>query len=287
MNILKSRLYNSFNSKYKTNNAFSQFNSFFVKPHRNYINSFNVSFSGNMDTFEKLSNEEKAILRQQRKLKEKAEKQAHYESIQKRKEEEKINQLHIKNIRILSPNLVSGETFSNRSDLSELKSAGIDTMIDLRDVEDAELQKKCINSRINYLQIPLTGVVLLNDKNYFYRGKDKSLHAKKEFIEALKIMFNAINSSNCYMACQYGIDRTNIGILLNYFLNKDYNGNTPKILCWDFERLVTKTNQDIKLIKKLYKAMDDSQKAELGILNLEETDSLKNKIYKLKSKNHS
>ena len=200
----------------------------------------------------------------------------------------KIRQLNISNFRITNSKLISGSSFRDRSenDFETLKKSGITTMIDLRSTEDEILQKKCIDSKINYFKFPLDGVVLLNDDKFFYRNKDKSLHIKDDFIEMLKKFFNTLNNNKCYMACQHGIDRTNVGILLNYFFNKDTNKNiVPQLLCWDFERKVTKTNQSIALMKKIYKAMTDEQKAELGLSGEQASLKFQEKISKLKSKN--
>jgi len=198
----------------------------------------------------------------------------------------KIRELKISNLRILSSKLATGATFSDRpkADLNALRAANVTTMIDLRKRKDEILEKNCFDSGIKYVKIPLDGVLLLNDEKFFYRNKDKSLHIKDEFIEILRNLFETIDNETCYMACRHGIDRTNIGILLNYFLNKNYKGIVPEIKHWGSERIVTKTNQDIELIKKLLKAMTDEQKAKLG-LTQHEIEKLKEKIYKLKAKN--
>lgn len=198
-----------------------------------------------------------------------------------------LRNLGIKNLRILNTRTVSGGTFERRpiEDLKVLKDAGIETIIDFRTEGSGEMAKKCSSTGLKYLNIPLDDVRERSNARYFIRTKGKATILKPEFIESLKQYFELMNNSKCYVGCHYGIDRTNMGLLLNYFFNPKYEDIPPKVIHWPDESQKNILNRNIKSIKKIFKAMTPEQKRELGIPEKYE-DALREKIARLIEHNY-
>lgn len=198
----------------------------------------------------------------------------------------KIKSFGIKNLRIADANIISGETFESRTmeDLSKIKSLGIDTIVDFRADGSEILKKKCKNTGIQYLKFPLDNVLSLNNSSYFKMSKDNKRYVTDEFVEKLKKFFKVMNTAKAYVGCQYGIDRTNMGLSLNYILNSKFKGHAPEILTWPGERKKTIVNKNTKVIKKILKALTPKQKERLG-LKVENNDEINDRIISLVQKN--
>ena len=198
-----------------------------------------------------------------------------------------LRELNIRNLRLLNTKTVSGGTFERRpiEDLKSLKDAGIETIIDFRTEGSGEMAKKCSSTGLRYLNIPLDDVRERSNARYFIRRKGKATIIKPEFITSLKQYFELMKTTNCYVGCHYGIDRTNIGLLLNYFFNTKYESIPPRIIHWPGETQKNILNRNIKSIKKIFKAMTPEQKKELGLPDKYE-DALKDKITRLVEHNY-
>ncbi len=198
-----------------------------------------------------------------------------------------IRDLNIRNLRILNEQMVSGGTFERRplQDLYLLKQAGIETVIDFRTETSGTMAKKCKSTGLKYLNIPLDDVRERSNPRYFIRTKGKTTVVKPEFIKSLKEYFELMNTTNCYVGCHYGIDRTNMGLLLNYFFNSKYDSIPPKIIFWPGEGYKNVLNRNLKSIKKIFKSLTPEQKKELGLPEKYE-DALKEKIQRLIKQNN-
>ena len=165
-----------------------------------------------------------------------------------------LRDLGIRNLRLLNTRTVSGGTFERRpiEDLKALKDAGIETIIDFRTEGSGEMAKKCSSTGLRYLNIPLDDVRERSNARYFIRSKGKPTIIKPEFIKNLKEYFELMNNTNCYVGCHYGIDRTNMGLLLNYFFNPKYENIPPRIIHWPDESQKNILNRNIKSIKKIF-----------------------------------
>ncbi len=179
----------------------------------------------------------------------------------------KIKELEIRNLRILNERAVSGGTFEHRPifDLKALKSYGIESVIDFRSESGEKLIEACKREGLEYFRFPLDSVRERTSNRYFIREKGKPVIIRPEFITDLKKYFEIMNNSNCYVGCHYGIDRTNIGLLLNYFFNPKYNEVPPKIKFWPGEFRKNIINRNVKCIKKIFKSLTPEQKKELNI----------------------
>ena len=134
------------------------------------------------------------------------------------------------------------------------------------------------------MKFPLDNVLSLDNPRYFKLSKENKRYITDEFVESLKKFFKVMNSKKLYAGCQYGIDRTNIGLSLNYLLNPEAKHGAPEILTWPGERKKTIVNKNTKVIKKILKALTREQKKKLGI-SIENDDEINKRIISLVQKN--
>ena len=85
------------------------------------------------------------------------------------------------------------------------------------------------------------------------------------------------------MGCQFGIDRTNIALFMNYLMNPVVD-NAPTVLTWPYERKKTVANKNIKIVKKIIKRMTPEQRMQIGIPE-DYHLMLQNRIFDLLRKN--
>jgi len=192
--------------------------------------------------------------------------------------------LNVSALRKLSQHKFSGETLETRSveNLKKLKEYGIETVIDLRAQNAPEYEKKCNAAGIKFMKFPLDFIFAPGRSDIFV-GKNRE-HVNDKFIENLKKFLATTENGKLYMGCQYGLDRTNFAIILDFLFN--YKGSTevPKILSSDIGPARTLLNKDVDLIRKIIKKMDHSQKETLNLPeNFDEV--IKIKIKELTSKN--
>ena len=199
---------------------------------------------------------------------------------------DKVKSLGINNLRILDADTISGSTLEScpMKEFSDIKSCGIGTIVDFRADGSNILEEKCKRIGINYMKFPLDNVLSLDNPKYFKFTKENKRLVTDEFINNLKKFFNAMDSKKIYVGCQYGIDRTNVGLSLNYLLNVNAKHGAPEILTWPGERKKTIVNKNTKVIKKILKALTPKQKEMLGI-STKNNDDINKKIVNLVQKN--
>lgn len=173
---------------------------------------------------------------------------------------EGVAAIGVKNLRRITPTCVSGETFAKKSvaDLRKLKNAGIDTIVDFRSEATEEFARICEQNGIKYHLFPL---------DHTSGGLPEHLKGKgvsNKFVQQLKEFIDLTNKGNVYMGCQYGIDRTNLGAVLNYLINPKIN-IPPKILTWGDFRPKSIINKTVKVARKLVKKMTPEQRQLLGL----------------------
>ncbi len=198
----------------------------------------------------------------------------------------KVRKLDVLNLRILGDETISGGTFARRpdADLSVLKSSGIKNIVDFRSEAEASFNDKCGKLGLKYFAFPLDGVINFSNGNYFIHKSDQKLVVKPNFVEKLQKYFDVVNSGSSYIGCHYGIDRTNIGVLLNYLLNPGANAITPEIKTWPGDSKKSVLNKLLKVVNKIYKRLDETQKEQLKINNGYDSE-IKTKIVKVLVKN--
>lgn len=188
---------------------------------------------------------------------------------------ERIAKIGVKNLRSFGENCVSGATLERCAEnLKKVKQAGVETIIDFRSEASTTFGEQCKDLGLRYLLIPLehTRAGLSGIKNGASGISD-------EFVVKLKDFINATNESKVYMGCNYGIDRTNLGIVLNYLLNPKAT-NAPKILTWGDFRTKSVINKTLKTARQMIKKMTPEQRQEFG-LSENYNDEFQKKIAKL------
>ena len=173
---------------------------------------------------------------------------------------EKVAKIGLKNLRSFGENCVSGATLERSSEsLSKIREAGVETNIDFRSEASSSFAKQCEDLGFKYLLFPLehTRAGLSGVKNGASGISD-------EFVVKLKDFINATNENKVYMGCNYGIDRTNLGVVLNYLLNPKAT-NAPKILTWGDFRTKSVINKTLKIARKMIKKMTPEQRQSLGL----------------------
>lgn len=180
---------------------------------------------------------------------------------------EELTHMNIKNLRFSGASIASGETLSPRpqQDFEKIKALGVDTIVDYRGDSTSDLAQKCSESGIQYINFPLDGVDTLNNETYFGMTSDNKRYVKDTFINMLREYFSVMNTQNVYAGCQYGIDRTNVGLVLNFLINPEAVNNEPQILTWPDESKKSVINKLTKMAKKILRAMSSEQKKTLGL----------------------
>ena len=198
----------------------------------------------------------------------------------------KLQSLNIQNLRIIDKNLVSGATFETRpvQDLKKLKKNGIESIIDFREEASSNFAKICKKMNIDYFNFILDNVMNFQNEEYFIRHDNKRIIVRDEFVKELKKFFNTVNTQKTYMGCHFGVDRTNLSVVMNYLLNPK-SMNAPDIITWPGENKKTIANKNIKVVKRLVKYLDKDQKQELDIPE-NYGDELNKRIYILLLKNN-
>lgn len=209
-------------------------------------------------------------------------------SITSKLKTEDLRKLDIKNLRVLGSETISGGTFEVRAveDLTKIKELGIQTIVDFRADASSVMQKRCANIGLGYLKFPLDDVLTLRNSKYFYFDKNNKMRVSDKFVQDLKGYFDTMNSENVYAGCLYGIDRTNIGLTLNFLLNPKVRHSAPEILTWPGEKRKSVLNKNTKIVKKILKALTPEQREYLG-LSMKDNDYTNHQILKLLHKNHN
>lgn len=177
-----------------------------------------------------------------------------------------LTELNIPNYRIVNSTSLSGATFSNRSmiDLISLKEMGIDTIVDFRGEATGEFAEKCKRAGLKYYNFNLNNVINMTNPEYFLREDNERTKISPVFVDRLQKFFEMVNEGNVYMGCQFGVDRTNIGLFMNYLMNSEVE-NAPTIITWPYENKKSVANRNIKIVKKIVKRLTPEQRKQLGI----------------------
>ena len=171
-----------------------------------------------------------------------------------------VSQGVAKNLRPVGNSCVSGATLEgNIAGLRKLKAAGIDTIVDFRSEASSIFGQTCKTEGFDYMLFPI------GHTRSGLSGKSVSIEniISDEYVEQLKKFIETVNEKNVYMGCHYGIDRTNLGLVLNYLLNP--KAAPPKIVTWGDFRTKSVINRTLKKARKIIKKMTPEQRQKLGL----------------------
>jgi len=192
---------------------------------------------------------------------------------------DRIRDLRIKNFRLIDSNSVRGVCLTGAKPelLSELKSAGIRTIIDLRREADpsSKYAKKCRFVGLEYFPMPTNDTMPLFTRFGKAEAKD---------VENLSTYFQLMNRGQVYMGCQLGLHRTDLAVTLNYLLNPNEPATPPSLTHMFMKSETNVTNIRINAVKNLFNNLSQGAKETLGIGG-EFLTTLNSRISKLRMMN--
>ena len=185
---------------------------------------------------------------------------------------DRIFNLGIKNLRKIGNGIISGPTLEGKPQLlSQIKDAGIHTIVDFRSEATPLIEEECKNLGLKYFKFGLNNTIC--DR--------KPLRVSSNFAQKLKEFIEIMNQGDAYIGCRFGIDRTNSGLLFNYFFNPQSSKfNIPKLFPGTFEKccdidtsikkrmpkeLINTINKTIRKVQQAIDRITPEQRAELGI----------------------
>ena len=166
-----------------------------------------------------------------------------------------MQSMGIAKLRVLDTRTYCGETLENAPEkIAKLKALGINTVVDFREEGGQVYKKLCEENDLKFLHFPLKHSGKFETKN----------GVSDEFVDKMKSYFDIYNEGNAYLGCQWGLDRTNIALMMNYLLNPIPH-MAPEILSWGGENVKSVINKDKKIIENLFKSLTPAQKEKLDI----------------------
>lgn len=187
---------------------------------------------------------------------------------------DEMHKLQINKLRRLDSKTYSGETLEGKPDtIKRLKELGFETIVDFRKGYCSCYKKDCENNGIEYFNFPLS-----HTKNFANK-----LEVNDSFVKDLRKFFDICDSGNAYLACQWGIDRTNVGVILNYLLNPTEH-LTPEVFAWGGDSAKSIINKNKKNAENILKQLTQEQK-ELLKIEPDCREILKRRTMKLINKN--
>ena len=163
--------------------------------------------------------------------------------------------LGISQLRLLGAKTYSGETLEESPEkLKKLKELGIETVVDFREEAGDTYKKLCAQNGLEYFQFPLKHSASFNVKE----------GVSDDFVKKMKRFFEIFNKGNAYMGCKWGIDRTNLALMMNYLVNPEVH-MIPTITAWGGESSKNIINKNQKIIEKMCKSLTPEQKEKLEL----------------------
>ncbi len=116
---------------------------------------------------------------------------------------------------------------------------------------------------MEYVSIPLTHV--LNSKKDGIFDYNNNGKVKDDFVEQIATLLKYTKQENVYLGCQYGVDRTNFALVLDYIFNHDSTHRPPKIYPTNYVARNALKNKNINLAKKIVKRLSKEQEEKLNL----------------------
>ena len=176
-----------------------------------------------------------------------------------------IKNLRIPNLRFLDRGCISGPTLQDRplKDILLLKKFGIQSIVDFREDAPKKYATLCMRNGFDYYKFPLDSIEDINNGAFYRKTGSQTFSAKPLLIIMMKRFFDIMRKGHAYIGCQYGIDRTNKGLAMNYFLSQ--NRIPPRLLHWEDETQKTVVNRNVRIVGKIFHHMTPEQREMLGL----------------------
>ena len=171
-----------------------------------------------------------------------------------------IRNLGIPNLRCLERGCLSGPTLQDRpaKDFISLKRIGIRNIVDFREDASKEYECLCRQNNFSYFKFPLDSIERTSNSDFYQRISYDRFIAKLSMVNMLRKFFNIMRQGHAYIGCQYGIDRTNKGLALNYFLGSDMKA--PRMLHWEDETQKMVVNRNVRIVEKVFHHLTPEQR---------------------------
>lgn len=170
---------------------------------------------------------------------------------------EEILSLPIDNICRVNSNIIRGSSLwasPNRRFLREMKELGVECVIDLRPVENAEgLSELCGKAGVEYCHLPL----------------EKSGGEDTELWQSLPRLFHLLDNCNCYISCEQGMALTDIALSIYYMF---HNPHEVPVLLGHEKRGRLECADIMQRLNSLCKALDSPLAETLGITMISESE---------------
>lgn len=173
--------------------------------------------------------------------------------------------LSLKNIvRFVDKDVTAGETLANEDNsfFKVLSNFGTKIVIDLREY-DKTYQEKCQKNGIKYVSIPFTHVLKERKDSIFNYENNGKVH--DSFVKQIVTLVENLKKGNAYLGCQYGVDRTNFALVLEYIFNYNSSHKAPKIFPSNYTTRNALLNKNINLVKKIIKRLSKDQRETLNL----------------------
>ena len=176
-----------------------------------------------------------------------------------------IKKLNITNLRLLGRDCLCGPTLQGRpvKDFLMLRNMGIRSIVDFREDAPKKYASYCRSKGFSYFKFPLDSIENVNNTQFYSKTGRQSYSTKPLLIIMLRKFFDTMRKGHAYIGCQYGIDRTNKGLTLNYFLSSDKTA--PRLLHWEDETQKAVVNRNVRIVEKIFHHMTPAQKETLGL----------------------
>jgi hypothetical protein len=187
---------------------------------------------------------------------------------------EEMSKLGIKELRRIDTKTFRGETLEGKPEiLQKLKDFGFKIVVDFRNEAGEGYKQACQNAGLEYFKFPLS-----HTQNFAAETK-----IDEEFVKNLKKLFEICDNGDAYMACRWGIDRTNVGVIMNYLLNPTPH-LVPEIVEWGSNTSKSIINKNRKNAENILKSLTEQQKEYLGLDGMSK-EVLRRRAMKLTDKN--
>lgn len=187
---------------------------------------------------------------------------------------DEVSKLGIGQLKRLDTKTFRGETLEGKPEiLHKLKDFGFNTIVDFRVEAGEGYRQACEKAGLEYFKFPLS-----HTQNFASETK-----INDEFVKNLKKLFEIFDNGNAYLACRWGIDRTNVGVILNYLLNPTPH-LVPEIVEWGSNTSKSIINKNRKNAENILKNLTAEQKEVLG-LGYDSKDTLRSRAIRLIDKN--
>ncbi len=144
-----------------------------------------------------------------------------------------------------------------------LRELGVRDIIDFREDAPKAYELLCKRNGFGYFRFPLDSVENVRNTDYYIKSSADSYRVSNLLMNLLQKYLRMMRRGHVYAGCQYGIDRTNKALTINYFLGNAQK--PPRLLHWDDETQKAVVNRNVRIVNKIFRHLTPEQKTALGL----------------------